>query len=120
MYTNDQTKMPSLMQNMWRHAAVAAASIVLGVGAAGAQMTPNQPAPALTPATPAAAPMTRSASQQEVTFKRIDLDGDGFISKAELDKADPKLGQDFQKYDTDGDGKLSMVEFDVMMKAMRS
>jgi hypothetical protein len=117
MYTNDQTKMTSLMQRTLRHAAVVAAALVVGAGAASAQMTPTQPV--LTPATPAAAPTSRSASQQEATFKRIELNGDGFISKAELEKADPKLGQDFQKYDTDGDGKLSMPEFDAMMAAMK-
>ncbi len=123
MNTNDQTQMPSIMQNTLRHAVIAVASVVLSAGAASAQMTPSQPAPVLTPASPAtavAAPMSRSASLQEVTFRRIDADNDGFISKAELEKADAKLAQDFQKYDTDGDGKLSMAEFDAMMKAMRS
>lgn len=76
--------------------------------------------PVVTPTAPAAAPENRAAGQYDAMFKRIDTDGDGSISKAELEKADAKLGQDFQKYDTDGDGKLSMAEFEAMMKSMRS
>ena len=123
MSTNDQTKTPSMMQHTLRTAAIAAASVALGITAASAQTTPTQPAPppaAVTPpATPAAAPARRAASQYETVFKRIDGNNDGSITKSELEKADGKLGADFQKYDTDGDGKLSMPEFEAMMKSMQ-
>ena len=120
MSTNDQTKTPSMMQRTLRTAAMAAASVALGITAASAQMAPTQPKPA--PAAvipPAAAPAGRAASQYETVFKRIDGNNDGAITKSELEKADGKLGADFQKYDTDGDGKLSMPEFEAMMKSMQ-
>lgn len=123
MNTNDQTHTPSMMQHTLRTAAIAAASVALGITAASAQMAPTQPKPApavvTPPAATTAAPGGRAASQYETVFKRIDADNDGSITKSELGKADGKLGADFQKYDTDGDGKLSMPEFEAMMKSMQ-
>jgi hypothetical protein len=119
MNTNDQTHMHAITQDALRRAGIAAVVVAMGVGTASAQMAPAQPAPVVTPTAPAAAPTNRAAGAYDATFKRIDADGDGFISKAELENADAKLGPDFQKYDTDGDGKLSAVEFETMMKAMR-
>ena len=123
MNTNDQTKTPSMMEHTLRTAAIAAASVALGITAASAQMAPTLPKPALAAVTPpaatAAAPAGRAASQYETIFKRIDGNNDGSITKSELEKADGKLGADFQKYDTDGDGKLSMPEFEAMMKSMQ-
>ena len=119
MNTHDLTHTPSMMRKSVHPSALAVAAVALCVGTASAQMAPGQPAPAVTPATPSAAAATRVASQYEVVFKRTDADGDGFVSKAELEKADAKLGADFQKYDTDGDGKLSMPEFEAMMKSIK-
>lgn len=124
MNTNDQTNTVLTMQSALRRRTITATSMILMMGAASAQMAPVLPTPVLTPAVPAAAAaaaaMPRSASPYEVVFKRIDSDGNGFISKAELEKADAKLGEDFQKYDLDGDGKLSMAEFETMMRSTRS
>jgi EF hand len=119
MKTNDQTQNPSIMQNALGRSVIAAASIALCIGTASAQTAPAQPAPVLAPATPGAAPMARAAGQNDTVFKRIDADGDGFVSKGELEKADTKLGADFTKYDTNADGKLSPEEFDAMMKSMK-
>ena len=123
MSTNDQTKTPSMMQHTLRTAAIAAASVALGITAASAQMAPAQPKPAPVAVTPPAAPSAattgRAASQYETVFKRIDGNSDGSITKSELEKADGKLGANFQKYDTDADGKLSMPEFEAMMKSMQ-
>jgi hypothetical protein len=96
---------------------LAATIAVLGIAAASAQMTPpTQPAPApVVPAMPAA----QTANPNEAVFKRVDSDGDGYISKVELQKADANLGKDFEKFDADKDGRLSMTEFDAMMKAMK-
>ena len=90
MNTNDLTHTPSIMRKTVHRGALAVAAVALCVGTASSQMAPGQPAPAVTPATPSAAPATRVASQYEVVFKRADADGDGFVSEAELEnKAHP-------------------------------
>jgi len=114
-HSNASTLMP-VMREAMRRAGIAAATAAMGVGTAGAQMTPTQPAPA--PAVPVAS-ATQTASPNEAVFKRVDADGDGFISKTELEKADANLGKDFDRFDIDKDGKLSMTEFDAMMRATR-
>lgn len=114
MKMNDQPQSRAVTKRVLHGAGVAAVSIAMSVGTASAQMTPTQPAPA------PGAPVAQTVSQYDATFKRVDADGDGFISKAELEKADAKLSADFAKYDTDGDGRLSPAEFDAMMKAIKS
>lgn len=119
MNLNDQPSASALMPVMreaMRRAGIAAATAAMGVGTASAQMTPTQPVPA--PTVPVA-PVAQAASPNEAIFKRVDTDGDGFISKSELDKADANLAKDFDRFDIDKDGKLSMIEFDAMMKSMR-
>lgn len=116
MTLNDQSNASTLMPIMreaMRRAGIAAATAAMGVGTASAQMAPTQPAPA--PAAPTA-PVTGGS---DAMFKRVDADGDGFISKSELEKADAILARTFNKYDADKDGKLSKVEFDAMMKGVR-
>ncbi len=123
MKINDQVKMStpqpvmaSTLQAFLRRAGIAAAATALGVGTVSAQMAPTQPAPAPAPVAPVA---QAAGSPNEAAFKRVDADGDGYISKAELEKADANLGKDFAKYDLDKDGRLSMTEFDAMMKSMK-
>lgn len=93
-----------------------AASVALGLGVASAQTAPTQPAPA---PKPAAATAQAATSANEAMFKRIDTDGNGAITKAELEKADANLARDFERYDTDKDGQLTMVEFEAMLKVLR-
>ena len=123
MKINDQVisaSVPPVVRSGLRRAVLSATLAALGIAAASGQMTPPiQPAPA--PAVPAAPamPAAQSANPNEAVFKRIDTDGDGYISKVELQKADANLAKDFEKFDADKDGRLSMTEFDAMMKAMR-
>lgn len=95
-------------------AGACALTFALGIGVSAAQMTPAQPAPA--PTAPTAQP---TSGPNDIMFKRIDSDGDGYLSKSELTKADANLARDFDKYDTDKDGKLSMPEFEAMLKMIR-
>ena len=116
MTLNDQSNASTLMPIMreaMRRAGIAAATAAMGVGTASAQMTPTQPAPM------PAATKAPAAGGNDATFKRADADGDGFISKSELEKADAILARTFNKYDADKDGKLSTVEFDAMIKGVR-
>lgn len=122
MNLNDQSNASALMPIMrdaMRRAGIAAATAALGVGTASAQMTPTQPTPPPAVPTVPAAPAAQSASPNEGLFKRVDIDGDGFISKVEMEKADANLAKDFDRFDFDRDGRLSMSEFDAMMRAMR-
>jgi EF hand len=101
-------------------ATVTVATAILMFGAANAQKKepmPQAQPPASTGA-PAAAPA--GGSSNEALFKRIDTDGDGSISKAELEKFDPEAAKSFDKYDTDKDSKLSMSEFDAMVKGLKN
>ena len=49
--------------------------------------------------------------QKELAFKKLDLDGDGSISKAEA-AGNEKLMNGFDDADKDRDGKLSRAEYD--------
>ena len=122
MKANDQASRAIGSKRPFQRLGVAAAafgaSAAFALVAAGvsAQSTPAQPAPS----PPQAAAPAGNSGGVENLFKRIDVNADGFISKAEFDKADPNMAKDFDKYDTDKDGKLSMAEFDAMMKALRN
>ncbi|MFG1852866.1 EF-hand domain-containing protein [Actinomadura geliboluensis] len=59
------------------------------------------------------------------TFELVDVDGDGFISTAELKNLMTKLGQDVTETravevvvaaDTNRDGKISLEEFTALME----
>ena len=43
-------------------------------------------------------------------FKKLDVDGDGFITETEA-LAHPELPDSFADGDEDGDGRLDMIEF---------
>lgn len=43
-------------------------------------------------------------------FKTADTDGDGFLSRAEVEKSMPRLAQRFDTHDTNKDGKLAPTE----------
>lgn len=59
----------------------------------------------------------------EASFKKADTDGNGGLSKAELDKAGPKefpaIKKHFDKMDADKDGKVTMAERDAFEKAAK-
>jgi hypothetical protein len=46
---------------------------------------------------------------------KIDLNGDGYISKDELCAEDPGLVRGFSKADYNGDGKLELREFEILL-----
>ncbi|MFI0408985.1 EF-hand domain-containing protein [Actinomadura sp. 3N508] len=59
------------------------------------------------------------------TFELVDVDGDGYISTAELKNLMSKLGQDITgtravevvvAADANGDGKISLEEFTALME----
>ncbi|MGC6330485.1 EF-hand domain-containing protein [Rhizorhabdus sp. FW153] len=70
-------------------------------------------------------PKTRAEAQTRVTemFKRLDTNGDGFVTKAEMDasrakmreafaeRRDERRGEKFAKLDKDGSGSVSKDEF---------
>lgn len=50
--------------------------------------------------------------RHEARVKAADSDGDGAISKAEAEKALPRLGANFEAVDADKDGKVTVSELD--------
>jgi hypothetical protein len=56
-----------------------------------------------------------SSASKEQEFKRLDMDGDGSISKAEA-AGNAKLMNAFDRADKDRDGKLSRAEYDAIGK----
>lgn len=122
MNANDQTthvNRPNQPLNRTLRAGLSSIVGTFALVAVGA-MAETPAAPPQAPTPPAAAVQPPAASGVETLFKRVDSDGDGFISKSEMEKADPKLSADFDKYDLNKDGKLSLAEFDAMMKALRT
>jgi hypothetical protein len=56
-----------------------------------------------------------ASSDKEAMFRRLDIDGDGFVSKAEAAGNEPAtLG--FDRADRNRDGKLSFAEYDSIGK----
>jgi EF hand len=53
-------------------------------------------------------------------FRRADANGDGALSRAEADKALPRLGAKFDRIDADGDGKLTQDELRRYFDAKRT
>ncbi|MEU5991631.1 EF-hand domain-containing protein [Spirillospora sp. NPDC047418] len=65
------------------------------------------------------------ADDYRATFELVDVDGDGYISTAELKNLMSKLGQDITATravevvvaaDANGDGKISLAEFTALME----
>ncbi len=50
-------------------------------------------------------------------FKKADADGNGTLSRAEVEKSLPRLAKKFDKIDTNKDGQLSSEELKAAMKA---
>jgi Ca2+-binding EF-hand superfamily protein len=66
-----------------------------------------------------------SVDDYRATFELVDVDGDGFISTAELKNLMSKLGRDITSTravevvvaaDANGDGKISLAEFTALME----
>lgn len=53
-------------------------------------------------------------------FRRADADGDGGLTRAEVDKALPRLGAKFDRIDANHDGKLSQDELRRYFDAKRT
>ena len=53
-------------------------------------------------------------------FSKADINGDGKLSRAEVEKTMPQLLLKFESMDADKDGQLSRGEFDAWKKAHRS
>lgn len=53
----------------------------------------------------------------EERFKRADLDGNGAISRAEAEKAMPRLVRRFDRLDANSDGQVTRAEFESARKA---
>ena len=52
-------------------------------------------------------------------FKKADADGNGTLSRAEVEKAMPRLAEKFDQIDTNKDGQLSRDELNAWKKAHR-
>jgi len=46
---------------------------------------------------------------------KVDLNADGFVSKAELRAEDPKLVAGFRRADVNNDGRLDLREFELLL-----
>lgn len=55
----------------------------------------------------------------ESRWKQLDSDGDGSVSKSEVEKAAPRLAEQFAQIDANGDGKLTQEEMRNAMNARR-
>jgi hypothetical protein len=73
---------------------------------------PNSPASPTSPGAIIQGPEVKEAAKGELkaTFKTIDRDRDGAISRREAE-SEPELAQLFDRLDTDGDGRLTPAEF---------
>ena len=57
------------------------------------------------------------AAAFEQRFKRADADGNGMISRAEADKAMPRLARHFDRIDVNKDGQITLEEMAAARKA---
>ncbi len=60
----------------------------------------------------------REAKMQE-RLKAADTNGDGLIDRSEAEAGLPRVAEHFDKLDADGDGKLSRDELQKMREQMR-
>lgn len=63
------------------------------------------------PTTTSVPPATGDTGPTDQWGDAADSDGDGYLSRAELDKAAPALSASFDAMDVNGDGKLTRGEF---------
>jgi Ca2+-binding EF-hand superfamily protein len=106
------------MQDMTRTRLIGASALVSMLVAGAAVAAPGRDGPP-------PPPKTRAEAQARVgeMFKRLDANGDGFVTKAEMDAARAKMreafaerreerrGEKFAKLDKDGNGSVSKDEF---------
>jgi hypothetical protein len=71
--------------------------------------------PAAAPASGGATSRAPAASDKEAAFRRLDIDGDGFVSKAEA-AGHEQVTVGFDRADRNHDGKLSFAEYDSIGK----
>jgi hypothetical protein len=68
------------------------------------------------PATPPGQSVSQVAQGQR-DYRRLDADGDGYLSASEL-QSDPRLSGQLSQYDSDGDGRISRSEWDAYRTQM--
>jgi Ca2+-binding EF-hand superfamily protein len=61
---------------------------------------------------PAAEPSAKDKTAMEAVFTRVDLNGDGKLSREEAERL-PAIAAMFDKLDADHDGQLTLAEFAV-------
>ena len=71
--------------------------------------------PAAAPASGGATARAPASSDKEATFRSLDIDGDGFVSKAEA-AGHEAVTVGFDRADRNRDGKLSFSEYDSIGK----
>jgi hypothetical protein len=71
--------------------------------------------PADAPASGGATARPPASSDKQAMFRRLDIDGDGFVSKAEA-AGNEAVTVGFDRADRNGDGKLSFAEYDSIGK----
>ena len=71
--------------------------------------------PAAAPASGGATAPSPPSSDKQAAFRRLDIDGDGFVSKAEA-AGHEQATVGFDRADRNHDGKLSFAEYDSIGK----
>src|SRR5262245_20471769 len=71
--------------------------------------------PAAAPASGGASASAPASSEKEAMFRRLDIDGDGFVSKAEA-AGNEAVTVGFDRADRNRDGKLSFAEYESIGK----
>jgi Ca2+-binding EF-hand superfamily protein len=69
--------------------------------------------------TPAFAQSGDRAAKMQERLKAADTNGDGLIDRSEAEAGLPRVAEHFDKLDADGDGKLSRDELQKMREQMR-